>query len=112
MKSDTVRAPDGEAVEVPETGWIHFHERTVMLQLREPYIGVEYTGDSYRPSMADGGVKATPMLSGVLSVEPNGEGGVMLILRRYISGRDQLLWGGFPRDVLYCTHIEQSSIIG
>ena len=51
-----------------------------MLQLKEPYIGVTY---ALQPSIdkESGGVRAVPVLSGVLHVEPDGNGGIMLVMQ-------------------------------
>lgn len=103
--------PRGRAVPMTElgaSGWSAFHEREVMLQLREPYLVITY---SYNVDMTDEGAKALPFLSGKLFVEPNGAGGVLLVLRRQLSESDYLVVAVNPGDVLYCTHIHRSTII-
>jgi len=91
------------------SGWFAFADKPVMLQLKEPYIGCSY---AYSPSMAkEGGVIATPVLSGVLHVEPNGNGGVMLALQMPMEGKDFALIGFSPDMIAFCTHIHQPRII-
>jgi hypothetical protein len=94
-------------------GWQLFHGKMVMLQFREPYIGVDFRGDTYQPSMSrDGaGVAAIPIFAGVLSVEYTLEG-IVLIVRRRISERESCVIAVSPADVLYCTHIQRSLITG
>lgn len=118
--SETEPAPSPESPEgrsaAPdsEIGWLVYHERSVLLQLREPYVGVTYNARApdgvYRASTnADGHVRASPILSGVLFVRPSGTpAGILLILRVPIpETRDFTLVALHPEDVLYCTHIHQ-----
>ena len=93
-------------------GWAHFHGKMVMLQFREPYIGVDYRGDIYQPTMAkDGvGVAAIPLFIGILYVEHTLEG-ILLIVRRPIAEREACVIAVRPDDVLYCTHIQRSSLV-
>lgn len=99
-------APTGER----PSGWFAFHEKPVMLQLRDPYIGCTY---SYQPSMDnEGGVRAVPVLSGVLHVEPDGDGGLMLVIQMPTgNGQDFAMVAVKPADVLYATHIHQARIV-
>jgi len=93
------------------SGWFAFNEKPVMLQLREPYIGVTY---AMQPSIdsSSGGVRAVPVLSGVLHVEPDGSGGVMLIIQMPTgNGSDFAMVALKPADVVYATHIHQSLIV-
>jgi hypothetical protein len=91
------------------SGWFAFAEKPVMLQLKSPYIGCSY---AYQPSMAEeGGVRATPILSGVLHVEPSGNGGIMLALQMPMEGSDFALIALSPDMIEYCTHLHQSRII-
>lgn len=108
--------PGEQAQETRDTGerpsgWFAFNEKPVMLQLREPYIGVTY---AMQPSMdpSGGGVRAVPVLSGVLHVEPDGNGGVMLVIQMPTgNGNDYSLVALKPADVVFATHIHQSQII-
>jgi len=92
------------------SGYFAFNEKPAMLQLREPYIGCTY---AHIPAMnKEGGAIAVPVLSGVLHVEPDGAGGIMLVVEMPTgSGKDFALVAVSPRDVLYCTHIHQSRIV-
>ena len=95
------------------SGWFAFQEKPVMIQLREgqPYLGVDYAYELMKDAES-GGVKAVPVLSGVLHVEPDGDGGVMLVLQVPTRvGNDFALIYVRPADVLYCTHIHQSRIV-
>lgn len=107
-----------EAAETPaphprdRSGWSAFHEQECLVQLREPWIGVTM---NHRPVMAEdgSGVRATPVLTGMLLVEEGHiPGEMMLILRCAIpESRDYTLITMHPRDVLYCTHVVQSRIV-
>jgi hypothetical protein len=106
------------ATEIPPpgerpSGWFAFNERPVMLQLEQPYIGCDYTDHSYGPAMdAEKNVRAVPLLTGILHVEPDGAGGVMLVLQMATgNGNDFALIAVKPKDILYCTHIHQSRIV-
>jgi len=104
-------APKSAAVPMTElgaSGWSAFHERQVMLQLREPYLIITH---GYEVDMTADGARALPVLSGTLFVEPNGSGGVLLVLRRQLSDKDYLVVAVNPADVLYCTHIHRSAIV-
>lgn len=95
------------------SGWFAFNNKPVMLQLEQEkaYIGCDY---SYGPSIdkESGGVRAVPILSGVLHVEPDGSGGVMLIIEMPTgNGSDVALVAVKPKDVVYATHIHQSRIV-
>jgi hypothetical protein len=96
--------------EAQRMGWLRYHGRPVMLQLKEPYYLVTY---GYEPDMAkEGGVKAVPFLRGMLSVEPAGDGGAILMMTVPVPNTsDTLLVSVHPKDVLYCTHINQSRIV-
>jgi hypothetical protein len=109
--SGETQSEQGNAVAVERpSGWFNFNEKPVMLQFREPYIGVDYP--AYRPTVKDGGVVAAPVLNGILHVEPDGSGGVMLILERPTGhGGDTLLMAVKPADVVFCTHINESRIV-
>lgn len=109
--SDEAQTEQGnERVGERPTGWFAFNEKPVMVQLREPYIGCTY---GYVPSMdQEGGVRAVPVLSGVLHVEPDGCGGVMLVVQQPTgNGSDFAMVALKPADVVYCTHIHQSRIV-
>jgi hypothetical protein len=108
-------SPEATPAPESESGWLIYHERPVMLQLRQPYIGVTYNARAadgvYRASMnAEGHVRASPILSGVLFVRQSGTpSGVLLILRVPIpETHDFTLIALHPDDVLYCTHIHQA----
>lgn len=90
------------------TGWFAFHEKPVMLQLREPYMPPTF---GYEPTMSKEGVVAVPVLSGVLHVEPDGNGGTMLVLQKQIGDSDSLWITVKPEDVVYATHIHQARIV-
>jgi hypothetical protein len=93
------------------TGWFAFNEKPVMLQLREPYIGCTYAYQATQDE-SSGGVRAVPVLSGVLHVEPDGCGGVMLVVQMPTGhGSDFAMVALKPADVVYCTHIHQSRIV-
>jgi hypothetical protein len=81
-----------------------------MLQLAEPYIACSY---SYAPVHdKEGNVRATPILQGILHVEPDGSGGVMLVIEmRTGNANDVALIAVKPGDVVFCSHIVQSSLI-
>ena len=104
--------PNAEQAPAPETesGWMAFNERMVMLQFDQPYIGVNVP--SHQPSTdPTGGVRATPILTGTLLVAPNGNGGVMLVLRMQVSEKDYALVQVKAENVLFCTHVNESRII-
>lgn len=110
MSGENSEATETPAGERP-SGWFVFNEKPVMLQLREPYIGCTY---EYAPAMAEdkSGVRAVPVLSGILHVEPNGNGGMMLVLKMPTgNGADFALVTVDPADVVYATHIHQSRIV-
>lgn len=93
------------------SGWFAFNDKPVMVQLREPYIGCSY---GYAPSVdkESGGVRAVPILSGVLHVEPDGNGGIMLVIQMPTgNGNDFCLVAFKPADVVYVTHIHQARIV-
>jgi len=92
------------------SGWFAFAEKPVMLQLKKEYIGCTY---AYQPTLSEDGtgVRATPILSGVLHVEPDGNGGIMLALQMPMEGSDFALIALNPSMVDYCTHLHQSRII-
>jgi hypothetical protein len=92
------------------SGWFAFNEKPVMLQLVEPYIGCTF---AYQPTMSEdgSGVRATPVLSGVLYVEPDGNGGIMLAIRMQLEGSDFCLVAVNPKIIHYCTHLHQSRIV-
>jgi hypothetical protein len=94
----------------PMVGWLRYHGRPVMLQLKEPYYLVTY---GYEPDVTkEGGVKAVPFLRGMLSVEPAGDGGAILMMTVPVpKTNDTLLVAVQPKDVLYCTHINESRIV-
>jgi hypothetical protein len=93
------------------SGWFAFQEKPVMIQLREgqPYWGVN---PAYEPVTKNGDIVAVPVLRGILHVEPDGAGGVMLVVQMPTgNGNDFALVTVRPADVLYCTHIHQSMIV-
>jgi hypothetical protein len=92
------------------SGWFAFQEKPVMLQLSEPYMACDY---SYGPCVdKEGNVRATPILQGILHVEPDGAGGMMLVVEMHTGhGNDVVLIAVKPRDVVFCSHIVQSQII-
>ena len=90
------------------SGWFAFAEQTVLLQLKEAYIAVTY---AYQPVMKDGGVVASPILTGVLHVEPSGNGGVMLALQMPMEGNDYSLVAINIDMIAYCTLIHQSRVV-
>ncbi len=96
--SETERGP---------TGWLEFHGKPVMLQLRYPYMGVQF---SYDPTIArDGsGVRASEYLKGILSIAPgHEEGKLMLLLSAPIpEPGEAAVIALHPEDVVYCTHIK------
>ena len=103
----------GEAAENGErpSGWFAFNDKPVMVQLREPYIGCSY---GYAPSVdkESGGVRAVPILSGVLHVEQDGCGGIMLVIQMPTgNGQDYCLVAFKPADVVFATHIHQARIV-
>jgi len=94
-------------------GWSRFHEREVMLQLREPYLGVSY---GYMPVVdKDGNVVAIPFLKGMLFVTVGEDASVLLVIRMPVpQSEDFMMITVHPKDVLHCTHIvraERSPII-
>jgi len=97
--------------ESPQMGWLHFHGKPVMLQLSQAYIGCTY---AYSPTIdkETGGALAVPVLSGQLSVEPDGCGGVMLVLRMMTgNGNDYAIVAVKPQDVVFATHIHEARIV-
>src|SRR4029077_5594742 len=102
--SDTI-APDEERPLERDTGWTFYHGKQVMLQLREPYVGLKYP--SHTPEIAEGGgVRAVPILTGALFVAPGAKPGeVMLMLRYPVSERDMAVTTVHPDAIDYCTHV-------
>lgn len=92
-------------------GWAFYAGKPVLLQLREPYWGVE--GD-YTPTTSKNeegaviGVVAVPFLSGILHIQPDGENGVLLVIQRPFPDRPGFAYVALkPSDVLYCTHLNE-----
>jgi len=113
METETQETQETEPEQqpTPQIGWLRFHGKPVMLQLRDgsPYMGVL---PNYQFAQTqDGGVKATPMLSGILFVEPNGAGGALLVIQAPTGPTNTVLITVHPNDVLYCTHHVQSLIV-
>jgi hypothetical protein len=108
--NDRAEEQTGPSAGERPSGWFAFNEKPVMLQLRDPYIGCTY---QYSPAMdKEGGVRAVPILSGILHVEPNGNDGVMLVLKMPTgNGEDFALVAVAPSDIVYATHIHQSRIV-
>ena len=110
MSGETQTEQGNERVGERPSGWFAFNEKPVLLQFREPYFSVTYP--AYEPQMKEGGVVAVPVLNGILHVEPDGCGGVMLILERPTGhGSDTLLMAVKPADVVFCTHVHESRIV-
>lgn len=120
--SENESTPDEPTESTPDleksAGWFVFDEKMVQIQVREPYIGVNYSrtveGAPYKPTTTpEGAVRATPVLSGTLFVKPSGTpSGLILILRTQIGdSSDFALISIHPEDVLNCTHIHQSRIV-
>lgn len=92
------------------SGWFAFAEKPVMLQLKSPYIGCTYAYKALRSEDGDGFV-AAPILSGILHVEPSGNGGIMLVLQMPMAGNDFTLIALNIDMIEYCSHIHQPRII-
>ena len=112
--TDTEVPPTNEGNGAPperHTGWRAFHQRYVLVQLKEPYVVPTYP--SYMPEMVEGGgMKATQSIPGMLFVEPDHQDGFMLILR--VNGEregDFALIAIDPGNVMFCTHIVEGSPI-
>jgi hypothetical protein len=102
----TVPAPAQPEQDVPPHGWMLFDGQAVVLQLKEPYIGVTYPADVMRN--AEGKWQLTPVLRGILRVLPNGDGGLVLMLQIPEPSAGTLTFiTVHPADVRYCTHIEK-----
>jgi hypothetical protein len=99
-------------------GWLRFHEQQVLLQLREPYGGVKVAANGMviPASMAEvGSVPAddpaarnqafAQAVPGRLYVEPNGSGGVVLVLKTLCANGTATV-ALDPEAVLYCTMAE------
>lgn len=106
--SDPNEAPKGPPESQSPIGWFVFNNRDVMLQLKEPYIGVTY---GYMPSKnKEGGVLASPVLSGRLFVMLGDEIRVMLVIRCPIpNSEDFAIISVQPEDVLHCTTIDRKT---
>ena len=101
------------------SGWWRFHEKHVLLQLLRPYGATKVGVDGWlRPAnFADVGSCKTddPQASqqafaeaipGMLFVEPNGSGGVVLILKTLAANGDATVALN-PEMVAYCTMAER-----
>ena len=108
-EKNTATAPREESLAGDRpSGWFAFAEQTVLLQLKEPYIAVTY---AYQPVMKDGGVVASPILTGILHVEPSGNGGIMLALQMPMEGNDYSLIVIGIEMIAYCALIHQSRVV-
>ena len=113
---DTAALPQQSPAPKDDFGWYAFHERNVLLQLREPYMVVEVAPNgAHELALAPDkqGVQALPFISGTLFVQRSGTpSGLLLVVRvpiRNTTGFGLITMS--PEDVLYCTHIVPPSKI-
>jgi hypothetical protein len=104
---------DQRQEEIPETGWTIFNGKPVLLQLREPYVGLEM--GTYDPATTPdrSGLRAVGFVKGLLTVERGTRPGeVMLVIRMPIpEPGDVAVIAVDPDNVVHCTHLEMKSII-
>lgn len=88
--------------------WYYYDGKPVVIQLREPWIGVTYPNDPVRTQ--DGqGVVSTPFLRGTCHVYPDGND-VMFVLETTDpnpASTAQVIIGIKREDITFITYIER-----
>lgn len=102
-------------------GWLRFHQKLVLVQLAVPYGAVKFPNAPARmsdvnpqvdPRSPENGIAYCEALPGVLYVEQNADGSVLLMLETAAApdGRDRATIAIHPSNVNYCTMVERSLI--
>lgn len=102
---------DEEDVRAEKSYWYWFDGKPVLVQLREPWIGVTYPNDPVLTTDKDGkqGVISTPFLKGICHVRPDGDD-IMFVLETTDpnpANRAMAFIAVKKEDVAFITHIEQ-----
>lgn len=104
-----------EKTEVEKCHWYYFDGKPVLIQLREPWVGVTFPNDPVLTRDKDGrqGVVSVPFLKGICHVHPDGND-VMFILETTDPNPESNAMAhiGIKReDVAYITHIERRLVV-